>query len=131
MKAKYFIALVCISLAACGDNAMEPTTSSRADRIEKLKKDLGKTFGTGRIDSARMDKDGMHLRTEKKGDMVLSLKELEKLEQGTSMDVEKKSSSLHLELFNNANAAHSPAHCEWRNCDGWPGQIPASCPYSC
>lgn len=129
MKANYLVALACIALAACGDNSLEPATS-RADRIQMLKEDLGKRFGTGRIDSAIMEKDGMHLKTEK-GNMVIPLKELEKLERGASMDVEENPSFLRLQLFNNANAAHSTAHCEWRNCDGWPGQMPAGCKYAC
>jgi hypothetical protein len=125
MKANYLIALVCISLAACGDNSQEPTTS-RADRIQMLKEDLDKTFGTGRIDSARMEKDGMHLKTEK-GNIVIPLKELEKLEQGASMDVKENPSLLRSQLFNSASATR----CRWVNCDDELGQRPAGCKYAC
>lgn len=126
MKANYLIALVCISLAACGDNSQEQT-ASREDTIQRLKKDLDKTFGTGRIDSARIEEDGMHLKTEKRGNMVIPLKELEKLEQGASMDVTENPSVLGLQQFNNAKAAQ----CTWVNCGGWPGKTPGTCPYHC
>lgn len=132
MKANYLIALVCISLAACGDNSQEPTTS-RADRIEKLNTDLEKAFGTGRIDSARIEEDGMHLKTEKKGNIMIPLKELEKLElekldHGASMDAKENPSFLRLQLLSNANARH---RCRWVNCDDGLGQTPGTCPYAC
>jgi hypothetical protein len=118
MKANYLIALVCISLAACGDNSQELTTS-RADRIQMLKEDLDKTFGTGRIDSARIEKNGMHLKTEK-GNIMIPLKELEKLEENPSF--------LRSQLFNNANAIP----CTWVICgDDKAGQTPAGCRYAC
>lgn len=130
MKAKYLIALVCISLslAACS----EPTTTSSTEsteRISKLKKDLDKTFKTGPITRAEMKEDGMHVYREGKEKIVIPLKDLEKLEQGSSTDVEKDPSSLNLKLFNDANA--KPA-CRWITCgDGWPGQTPTTCPYAC
>jgi hypothetical protein len=127
MKANYFIALVCISLAACGDNSQEPT-SSRADRIEKLKRDLDKTFTTGRIDSGRIEADGMHLKTEK-GNIVIPLKELEKLEHGANLDTKESSSFLRLPLVNDAHAKH--IRCTWVNCDDGLGQSPGTCPYAC
>ncbi len=127
MKAKYFIALVCISLAACGDNSQEPT-SSRADRTEKLKRDLDKTFATGRIDSGSIEADGMHLKTEK-GNIVIPLEELEKLEHGAGLDTKESSSFLHLQLVNDAYAKHN--RCRWVNCDDGLGQSPGTCPYAC
>ena len=132
MKANYLIALVCISLAACGDNSQEPS-ASREDTIQKLKKDLDKTFATGRIDSASIEEDGMHLETEKKGNIVIPLKELEKLElekldHEASMDAKENPSFLRLQLFNDAYATHL---CRWRNCGGWVGQVPGTCPYRC
>ncbi len=126
MKARYLIALVCISLAACGGNSQEPT-ASREDTIQKLKKDLDKTFDTGLIYNARIEEDGMHLETEKKGNIVLSLEELKELEQGASMDVKENPSSLRLQVINDAYAIT----CQWRNCGGWPGQVPGTCPYHC
>jgi hypothetical protein len=69
----------------------------------------------------------MHLKTEKRGNIVIPLKKLRQLEQGASMDYKEDLSSLKLQLFNNANAG---GHCEWVNCDGWPGQLPAGCRYA-
>jgi hypothetical protein len=126
MKANYFIALVCISLAACGDT-QEPTTS-RADRVEKLKKDLDKTFATGRIDEAIIKEDGVHLKTEK-GNIVIPLKELDKLEHEASLDAKESSSFLRLQLVNDAHAKH--IRCTWVNCDDGLGQSPGTCPYAC
>ncbi len=127
MKANYLIALVCISLAACGD-IQEPTTS-RADRVEKLKKDLDKTFATGRIDGATIEEDGLHLKTEKKGNIVIPLKELDKLEHEASLDAKEDPSFLRLQLVNAAHANHR--RCVWVNCDGTLGQSPGTCPYAC
>jgi hypothetical protein len=128
MKANYLVALACIALAACSDNSLEPATS-RADRIQMLKEDLGKRFGTGPIDSATIKEDGMHLESKTNGRMMIPLKELRQLEQEASMDGKENLSLLKLQLFNNANAA---GHCTWVNCgDGWPGQTPGNCRYAC
>jgi hypothetical protein len=132
MKAYYLIALGCIFLAACGDT-QEPT-ASRADRIEMLNKHLDKAFATGRIYRARMEEDGMHLETEKKGNIVISPKELkelelEKLEHGASMHAKENRSFVRLQLFNDAYATH---RCRWTNCPiDHVGQTPGTCPYAC
>ena len=87
MKAKSLIAFACISLAACAGSLPYPAT--REGRVQMLKEDLEKKFATGRIYGGRIEGDDVHLETEKRGKMVIQVKDLEDLgkpEHGASMD---------------------------------------------